>query len=152
MNGRLRAGRLLAFCVVLLLATTGLASSLRRPFEVRCEGLETLHIRGTYNVDWGWGTLESARDGLRLGLYVGPLTEMLIPERRPPGFRWLKEEKIGRTVLRYGLNVYENQMQATIVGKPVFTQINLAGDPKKADRFVAVVRALAAAKCEYSKS
>lgn len=119
-----------------------------RRFRASCRGLEMYEIDGTYDVDWGWGTLRSKTDSFHASFTIGPMTEPLIPKERPAGFRWVKEESRGNAMLRYGYNVHAKQIQATLVGADLASRINLAAEPAHADTFVLVARKLATAECK----
>lgn len=73
-----------------------------------------------------------------------------VPAERPAGFRTYNVERIGKVVLRYGLNVRARQMQATLEGAPMNRSLSLVSHPKHADTFLAVARALATAPCSVT--
>lgn len=140
--------RIVGAIVLLALSVTASASSFDYDFEVECRGLESYRILFSYRVDAGAGTI-LAKDGhTGFGLSLGPMTEELVPAERPAGFRWLKVEKVSKAVVRYGFKVKEKQLQATLIGAPLRSRMNVIARPETQEEFVAVIRALAVAPCK----
>jgi hypothetical protein len=125
-------------------------SSMERQVELRCEGLEAYEIRVDYRVDAGSGSIRSRADGYSVGLGLGPMMEQAVPDRRPPGFRWYKVERVGNATLRYGYNVREKQLQATIVGAPMASLVNVVSRPGDTTRFLLIARTLATSRCSHA--
>jgi hypothetical protein len=124
-----------------------LGSSMDRQIELRCEGLEAYEIRVDYGIDAGAGSIRSRADNYSVGLGLGPMIEQAVPNRRPPGFRWFKVERAGNTTLRYGYNVREKQLRATIVNAPLASLVNLVSRPNDTARFILIARTLARSRC-----
>jgi hypothetical protein len=136
------------FAVMIFALLPG-SSNLDRQIEFTCHGLEAYEIRVNYHVDAGGGTIRSRSDNYSIGLGLGPMMEQVVPKRRPPGFRWIKVERIGTATLRYGYNVREKRLLATIVGAPVSSLVNLASRPDDTARFLSIARTLAKATCTH---
>src|ERR1700731_2253533 len=94
------------------------SSDMTREVEYRCIGLEAYEIRGVYDVDAGGGRIRSRGDPFSIGFTVGPMIAPFIPALRRAGLRWMKVENVGSATLRYGFDVKQKQLQATIVGAP----------------------------------
>jgi hypothetical protein len=143
---------MLALWLALLLAEGAAPRSpAQHDFDIRCSGLESYDIRGSTDVDWSFGNVRSKTDSFVAGFTAGPMVAIAIPEERPPGFRWLREEKIGTVVLRYGLNVREKQLQATMFGANFSRRLNLVTRPGNEKRFIELTRALAVAQCRWNR-
>jgi hypothetical protein len=120
-------------------------------FEIRCLGLESYDIRASTDVDWSWGTFRSKRDSYAVGFTGGDMVAVQVPKGRPPGFRWVKEEKIGSVVLRYGLNVRTKKLEATMSGAKLSDLLNLVAQPASETRFLELARAIAVAPCQWRR-
>jgi hypothetical protein len=125
-------------------------STLQHESEIHCLGLESYDIRASTDVDWAWGMIRSKRDSYAVG-FTGGMVAVQVPEGRPPGFRWVKEEKIGSVILRYGLNVRAKQLQATMSGAKLSYRLNLVAQPGSETRFLELARAIAAAPCQWRR-
>jgi hypothetical protein len=77
------------------------------------------------------------------GLYQPRYT---LPEWRP-GLRWMKIEHLGKATLRYGFDVHQKLLVATIIGAPMYRLINVAARPADQKQFVDLIRGLAVAPC-----
>ena len=137
------------FTIVVCL-TAFSAEGADRPFRVSCKGLESFDIRGTFNVDWGWGTIRS-NDGTTIGFAVGHPVEDAVPAERPAGFRSFHRYKIGKVVIRHGYYVRRKEYRATIVGAPLARQmlggLQLVGSAKDAAVVQSLARDFAIAQC-----
>jgi hypothetical protein len=134
------------FCLLIGFGTLPLTAGYH-PIEFQCRGLEAYEIRGTHDVDWVWGTIRSKSGNVTIGFTIGLPVRQEVPAERPPGFRTYKIERIGRVLFRYGLNVRENLMKATLIGAPMDLQVNLVAHPRSKEEFMAVARTLATAPC-----
>ena len=123
-----------------------------RPLEARCPGLEEYEIRGTYDVDWGWGEIQARGGSLVAGLSFGPMVADLVPEQRPAGFRSFELERTAGDAMRYGFNVHERQFQLTLRGAALDYRINLVGMPQDEDEILRIARILMAVPCEWKRS
>ena len=143
------------FAVVQTLAA---ASGVDRSVEYTCPGLEDFEIRVVHHVDSGGGTIRSKGTGGSIAIGIGTMQEELAPRRRPSGFRWYKSERVGAATVTYGLavdadtvtngqHVKRPQLQATILGAPISSTVNLAADPNDENTFLKVARTLATSRC-----
>jgi hypothetical protein len=119
----------------------------RRQTVRPAEELQAYEIRVDYDIDAGGGSIRSRADNYSVGLELGPMVGQTVPNRRPPGFRWFKVERVGNTTLRYGYNVRKEQLQATVVNAPVAYLVNLASRPNDTARFIWIARTLAKTRC-----
>jgi hypothetical protein len=123
-----------------------------RKFEYRYPGLEGYEIRGTYDVDAGLGIIQSKTGSFSIALALGPMVVQSIPPTRRAGLRWMKTETLGSATLRYGLDVRQKQLEATILGAQINSVVNLAGSPSDQNRFLEVARALATSQCRLIRA
>jgi hypothetical protein len=79
------------------------------------------------------------------------MVEEAAPRLRPPGYRWYKTETIGRVTVTYGFHVKSKLLQATILGAPMSSVINLAAAPTDEALLLTVARALASSACTYTR-
>ena len=136
--------------LTLVAALVSVRARAEHPIDVKCRGLEQYEIRGTQNVDWVYGNIRARDRQVTIGFAIGSMVEEVVPAERPPGFRTFKTERIGNVLLRYGLNVRDKQMQATLIGAPMCSRVNLISHPKHAEELLVLARALAVSPCEVT--
>lgn len=124
-----------------------LVSSLDRETTFTCHGLENFEMQVTYHVDAGGGSIRSKRGSFSVGLSLGPMVAQAIPAERRPGLRWMKVERLGNATIRYGFDVRQKMLEATIVDAPMNHLINVFARPADQKQFVDLIRALAVAPC-----
>ena len=139
--------RSIALSILILTLVPFRAVACEYPIEFKCRGLENYEIRGTHNVDWAWGAIRAKDGSVSIGFAVGLMVVEAVPAKRPAGFRSFKVERIGNVVLRYGLNVREKQMQATLIGAPMNPHVSLVAQVRHAEELLTLARMLARAKC-----
>lgn len=143
--------RIVGAIVLLALSVTASASGSEYDFELRCRRLENYQIMGSYRTDSGGGTIRAKDGHVGFGISLGPMTEVLVPAERPAGFRWFKVEKVSKAIIRYGFKVKEKLLQATIIGAPLNSCVNVVGRPETQEEFVALIRTLAVAPCNGTR-
>lgn len=139
------------FSLLLLAQTLTEASDLDRKYEFQCPGLEDFEIEVVSHVDSGGGTIRSKSTGRSLGIGVGPMQAELAPRSRPTGYRWYRSESIGTATLTYGLQPKKNLVQATILGAPVSSVVNLVARPDEQALLLSVARILATSQCTSTR-
>ena len=122
-------------------------SSLDRDVTFTCRGLESFEIKAAYHVDAGGGSIRSKRGSFSAGFGLGPMIAEEVPAERRPGLRWMKIEHLGNATLRYGFDVRQKLLVATIIGAPMYRLINVVARPADQKQFVDLIRDLAVAPC-----
>jgi hypothetical protein len=131
-----------------LLLLLAVPCGLEREITFDCRGLESYEIHGRYSVDAGVGNIRAADRSFVAGFSIGPMVEQAVPAERRAGLRWMKVESIGPATVRYGYDVKQNQLQATIVGASMSHVVNVFALPPKKVQFVTILRLLAVAPCK----
>ncbi len=124
-----------------------LVSPLERDVTSTCRGLEGFEIQVVYHVDAGAGTIRSKQGSFTAGLSLGPMVAEAVPAERRPGPRWMKVERLGKATIRYGFDVRQKMLEATIVEAPMNRLINVFARPTDQRQFVELIRGLAVAPC-----
>jgi hypothetical protein len=139
--------------LVLILSATLQAQTFERRMTFTCRGLEAYEIGAMVDVDFGTGTIRSKSEPEFVVAFSFGIVAAAVPAQRPPGFRTFDVEKVGGTTLRYGLNVPQRRMHATLTGAPLHPPLlNLYGQSQDAKRFVMLARQLAIAPCKRTSS
>ena len=120
------------------------------PVHFECSGLEAYDVSGNLDVDWVWGSIRARPSGRSIAFTMGLVNE-LVPVDRPAGFRSYNVEKLGSATLRYGVNVKQKQIQATLTGAPLDMHVNLAAPIKQQKELLSIARVLSSAPCKATR-